>query len=119
MINSWTWEKKIGKNGHISAGEMSRRPQCPNPNSPNSYFCQEKFLNDNDVLLECVKKAGLDETEGKKVIEDESLWSKEVISSTRPCTLHPTPYTPHPTPYTPHPTPHTPHPAICNLHPTP
>mmetsp|Transcript_35187 Transcript_35187/g.86508 ORF Transcript_35187/g.86508 Transcript_35187/m.86508 type:complete len:183 (+) Transcript_35187:307-855(+) len=43
-----------------------------------NYFTEEKFLNDRDVLLHAVKVAGLDEAEGARIIDDPSLWRKEV-----------------------------------------
>uniref|UniRef100_A0A6U5CD73 DSBA-like thioredoxin domain-containing protein n=1 Tax=Hemiselmis andersenii TaxID=464988 RepID=A0A6U5CD73_HEMAN len=43
-----------------------------------NYFEEEKFLGDRAVLLAAVEKAGLDATEGAKIVDDESLWRSEV-----------------------------------------
>lgn len=43
-----------------------------------NYFCEEKFLNDREVLLAAVRTAGLDEAEGARILDNEDLWAKEV-----------------------------------------
>mmetsp|Transcript_7044 Transcript_7044/g.13602 ORF Transcript_7044/g.13602 Transcript_7044/m.13602 type:complete len:186 (-) Transcript_7044:94-651(-) len=43
-----------------------------------SYFAEEKYLGDPQVLLSAVTEAGLDAEEGKRIIDDEALWNAEV-----------------------------------------